>query len=78
MNEERETRYRRDWFTNPTFKDYVERLEEMHRKEEATLKGFARGDSITKINHQQGVVDGIERVQAMLEQMNREALGIEA
>lgn len=78
MTEERVARYRKDWFTNPTFGEFSARIAEMHRKESETHKAVSRGESVTKINHQMGVVDGIERVQALLEQMHREMMGVEA
>jgi len=72
---EMESRYKRDWLTNPTFKEFSARMQEMHRKEVESLKAASRGESITKVNHQQGILDGIERTIALIEEMQREVFG---
>ena len=67
-------RYRRDFVTNPAFEEFLRILEEMRRKETENLKTASRSGELAKINTQVGIVDGIERVAARLQNFKKDTL----
>ena len=69
----RATRFAQDFVTNPCWADLLTALREMERKEQVTLQALARGGEIAKINHQGGVIDGLQRTIMRLENMEKDA-----
>ena len=69
----RGARYRLDFLTNPAYRELVAAIRTLRDKELASLQAAGRGDAEHRFNHQAGIVDGIERVQMMLQQLEEHA-----
>jgi hypothetical protein len=68
-------RYRLDFITNPAFAEVLALLQEVERKEEIALRSVSRTGELSRINQQNGVVDGVERARLRLENWRDEILG---
>lgn len=77
MSEERHAqliRYRRDFYSNPVFGELMEALVDQQRKELISLKGASKGQDLSQVNFHAGVVEGIERQLALIENMRQEGM----
>jgi len=67
-------RSRRDMVTNPAFGEMTAAIVEMVRKETECLTQHAQESDLARINHQAGIVEGIKRVLARLDNYRADSL----
>ena len=79
MNQEqqdRNLRYQRDFFTNPTFDEVIALLREMEQKEVVSVRGAGQGGDISKVNYHTGIAEGVRRAILRLENEAGAAMGL--
>ena len=79
MNQEqqdRNLRYQRDFFTNPTFDEVIVLLREMEQKEVVSVRGAGQGGDISKVNYHTGIAEGVRRAILRLENEAGAAMGL--
>jgi hypothetical protein len=67
------SRSRTDFYTNPTFKELVGRLQELRRSHTESVKAAGRSGETTLMTLRTGIVDGIEYSLKIMEESYEEA-----
>jgi len=72
--QDRLSRAKRDFFTNPYFNVFVNVMREVAVKEVEGLRAAARAGDLGKIQYHTGLTDGIDRVITRLQNEQEDAL----
>ena len=69
----RGTRYRLDFMSNPAYPELLDEIHKLKMKEMGSLLSAGRGEAEHQFNHQAGIVDGVERVELLMQRLERDA-----